>query len=318
MPLLEVRDLKVYYEAGARTVRAVDGVSFMIEPGETLGLVGESGCGKSTIGRALVGLLPPRAGEILWEGREIATFSPAEKRAFYCRRQIVFQDPSSSLNPLWRVRDLVAEPLRVHRLVTGQRELEKRVTSLLQQVGLDPRFADRYPSELSGGQRQRVAIARALATEPDLLILDEPTAALDVSVRAQILNLLAELQTVRHLAVLLITHDFSVVQTLAHRVAVMYLGKIVEIAPCKQLLESPRHPYTRFLIASVLPPHPNSTLPEIPPGEVPDPFHLPSGCRFRTRCPLAFERCTQEEPLLTAASEGWEHQAACWRAGEDS
>lgn len=309
--MLKVQDLQVYYKTGKRLLRAVDGVSFHIERGETLGLVGESGCGKSSVGRALVGLLPVYGGQILWRDRDVSRLARNEYRALCRYRQIVFQDPYSSLNPLWRVRDIVAEPLLVHRLTTST-TIRQQVSHLLEQVGLNETFADSFPSELSGGQRQRVAIARALATEPELLILDEPTAALDVSVRAQILNLLAELQKLKGLSVLLITHDFAVVQALAQRVAVMYLGKIVETAPACQLLIAPRHPYTRMLIASVLPPRPTGELPSIPAGEVPDPFQLPSGCRFRTRCPLAVDRCAQESPDLQTWQDG-EHQVACFR-----
>jgi len=309
--MLRVEDLQVHYDAGKRTVRAVDGVSFEIKQGETLGLVGESGCGKSTVGRALAGLLPVRGGKIFWHGHDVSRLSKQEQRALCCHRQIVFQDPYSSLNPLWRVQDIVAEPLRIHRLA-GPPEVAKRVRHLLEQVGLNETFAGRFPSELSGGQRQRVAIARALATEPELLILDEPTAALDVSVRAQILNLLAELQKLRGLSILLITHDFAVVQALAKRVAVMYLGKIIETAPARLLMIEPRHPYTQMLMASVLPPRPTGELPTIPSGEVPDPFHLPSGCRFRTRCPRAVDYCAQDIPDLQTWQSA-EHRAACFR-----
>ncbi|MCW5933060.1 MAG: ABC transporter ATP-binding protein [Fimbriimonadia bacterium] len=310
--LLSVRDLRVYYEAQGRVIKAVDGVSFDLNRGETLGLVGESGCGKSTVGRALASLLQPKLGQILWEGKESHSLSRSESDALYRRRQIVFQDPYASLNPLWRVRDLVAEPLRVHRLLSGD-ALTQRVSELLDLVGMDERFAARYPSELSGGQRQRVAIARALSTEPDILILDEPTAALDISVRAQILNLLLELREKRGLSILLITHDFSVVQSLANRIAVMYLGKIVETAETTMLLETPRHPYTQMLIRSVLPPRPTGELPDLPAGEVPDLFDLPSGCRFRTRCPKAVEACAASEPDLNAWKED-RHSAACFRA----
>lgn len=310
--LLSVRDLRVYYEAQGRVVKAVDGVSFDLNRGETLGLVGESGCGKSTVGRALASLLQPKSGQILWEGKESRSLSRSESDALYRRRQIVFQDPYASLNPLWRVRDLVAEPLRVHRLLSGD-ALTQRVSELLELVGMDERFAARYPSELSGGQRQRVAIARALSTEPDILILDEPTAALDISVRAQILNLLLELREKRGLSILLVTHDFSVVQSLANRIAVMYLGKIVETAETSTLLETPRHPYTQMLIRSVLPPRPTGELPDLPAGEVPDLFDLPSGCRFRTRCPKAVEACAASEPDLNAWQED-RHSAACFRA----
>lgn len=310
--LLSVRDLRVYYEAQGRVIKAVDGVSFDLNRGETLGLVGESGCGKSTVGRALASLLQPKSGQILWEGKESRSLSRSESDALYRRRQIVFQDPYASLNPLWRVRDLVAEPLRVHRLLSGD-ALTQRVSELLELVGMDERFAARYPSELSGGQRQRVAIARALSTEPDILILDEPTAALDISVRAQILNLLLELREKRGLSILLVTHDFSVVQSLANRIAVMYLGKIVETAETSTLLETPRHPYTQMLIRSVLPPRPTGELPDLPTGEVPDLFDLPSGCRFRTRCPKAVEACAASEPDLNAWKED-RHSAACFRA----
>ncbi len=309
-PLLEIKNLSVVFEVGRRQLRAVDDVSLTIHAGECLGLVGESGCGKTTVGRAAAGILPPASGQILYRGADWAKASKAQRREIARKRQMVFQDPMASMDPLWKVGDIIAEPLKAHGM---GKEAEKKVPSLMSRVGLESTLALRFPQELSGGQRQRAAIARALSTDPELLIMDEPTASLDVSVRAQALNLLADLQAERNLAILLITHDISVVTTLAQRIAVMYMGRIVEIGPASEVLKAPSHPYTKMLLASVLPPKPTGKLPPIPPGETPDPFSLPQGCRYRSRCSLAIDRCEIEEPLLNAWQVG-AREAACWRA----
>jgi peptide/nickel transport system ATP-binding protein len=262
-----------------RTLRAVDGVSFHVEPGETLALVGESGCGKSTVARLIVGLYPPSEGRVAFHGR---------------RLQMIFQDPYASLNPRWRVKDIVAEPIRFLKT-------NRRVGELLRQVGLAPEDGDKYPHEFSGGQRQRISIARALAGEPDLLVCDEPTSALDVSVQAQILNLMADLQHRLRLTYVFISHNLAVVSQVADRVAVMYLGRIVEMAPARELFRRPRHPYTRMLLDAV-PDLGMSGKPRVPvAGEVPNPLAPPAGCAFHPRCPHADARCRTERPVLIDA-----------------
>jgi peptide/nickel transport system ATP-binding protein len=262
-----------------RTLRAVDGVSFGVEAGETLALVGESGCGKSTVARLIVGLYPPSEGRVAFRGR---------------RMQMIFQDPYASLNPRWRVGKIVAEPLRF----LGKEDIQGKVENLLVQVGLSPEDGDKYPHEFSGGQRQRISIARALAGEPDLLVCDEPTSALDVSVQAQILNLMADLQQRLRLTYLFISHNLAVVSQVADRVAVMYLGRIVEMAPARELFRRPRHPYTRMLLDAV-PDLGMSGKPRVPvAGEVPNPLAPPAGCAFHPRCPHADARCRAERPLL--------------------
>jgi peptide/nickel transport system ATP-binding protein len=291
-PLLDVRGLVRHFAVGrgllrapwrsGAAVRAVDGVDFAMTRGETFALVGESGCGKSTLARCAVGLLAPTAGSIEFFGR---------------RLQMIFQNPYGSLNPRWRIFDIVAEPARAYRLVEPA-ALERRVNDLLDKVGLPSSDGRKYPHEFSGGQRQRISIARALASEPDLLVCDEPTSSLDVSVQAQILNLLKQLQLDLNLSYLFISHNLPVVYQMADRVAVMYLGKIVELAPTTQLFAAPQHPYTRMLLDAV----PNIAGPQSydgePPGELPNPMAPPSGCRFHTRCPLAFARCRVEEPAM--------------------
>jgi peptide/nickel transport system ATP-binding protein len=263
-----------------RTLRAVDGVSFGVEAGETLALVGESGCGKSTVARLIVGLYPPSEGRVAFRGR---------------RMQMIFQDPYASLNPRWRVQDIVAEPIR---FLQRNAPVKSQVDDLLVQVGLSPEDGDKYPHEFSGGQRQRISIARALAGEPDLLVCDEPTSALDVSVQAQILNLMADLQQRLRLTYLFISHNLAVVSQVADRVAVMYLGRIVEMAPARELFRRPRHPYTRMLLDAV-PDLGMSGKPRVPvAGEVPNPLAPPSGCAFHPRCPHADARCRAERPLL--------------------
>jgi peptide/nickel transport system ATP-binding protein len=263
-----------------RTLRAVDGVSFGVEAGETLALVGESGCGKSTVARLIVGLYPPSEGRVAFRGR---------------RMQMIFQDPYASLNPRWRVKDIVAEPIR---FLKRNAPVKSQVDDLLVQVGLSPEDGDKYPHEFSGGQRQRISIARALAGEPDLLVCDEPTSALDVSVQAQILNLMADLQQRLRLTYLFISHNLAVVSQVADRVAVMYLGRIVEMAPARELFRRPRHPYTRMLLDAV-PDLGMSGKPRVPvAGEVPNPLAPPAGCAFHPRCPHADARCRAERPLL--------------------
>jgi len=324
-PLVEVRDLVKHY-AGERTwlglgrpraaVRAVDGVSFSIAAGKTLGLVGESGSGKTTIARTLLRLTEPSAGSFLLDGVDVFTLAPGPLRRLRRRIQIVFQDPYGSLNPRMTVRQTLREPLAIHQLAPKPQR-DARVGALLDEVGLDPELADRYPHELSGGQRQRVGIARALSVEPVFLVCDEPVSALDVSVQAQVLNLLADLQQKRQLTYLFIAHDLAVVKHIADDVAVMYLGRIVERAPAAPVYEQPRHPYTRSLLSAVPVPDPASTAQRIVlPGDVPSPAHPPSGCAFHPRCPHPKKnaRCSTERPALREIAPG--HVAACHFAEE--
>ena len=324
-PLVDVRDLVKHYPGERawlglgkpkRIVRAVDGVSFTITAGQTLGLVGESGSGKSTVARTLLRLTEPTAGAALFEGRDVFTLPPGELRALRRRMQIVFQDPYSSLNPRMTVRQTLREPLAIHRLAAGA-DAERRVGALLEEVGLDATLADSYPHELSGGQRQRVGIARALSVEPAFIVCDEPVSALDVSVQAQVLNLLTDLQRRRRLTYLLIAHDLAVVRHTAEQVAVMYLGKIVERAPAKAVYQSPRHPYTRSLLSAVPVPDPNAPRRRIVlTGDVPSPANPPPGCPFHPRCPhpKKNERCRTEIPALRDVAPG--HLAACHFAQE--
>ena len=305
-PLLEVRQLVKHYHSGgwltggSRTVYAVNGVSFEVEPGETLALVGESGCGKSTVGRTVLRLMEPTSGSVLFEGADLGGLDRKELRTLRRRMQIVFQDPYSSLNPRLTVGASVAEGLEIHRLLPKP-EIPSRVAGLLEEVGLDPAMAERYPHEFSGGQRQRIGIARALAVEPSFLVCDEPVSALDVSVQAQILNLFNDLQRRRGLAYLFIAHDLAVVRQIAHRVAVMYLGVIVEEGPSETVISRPRHPYTRALISAVPVPDPERQRMRIVlPGDPPNPTVRPPGCPFYSRCfhPSRNERCTAETPPL--------------------
>jgi peptide/nickel transport system ATP-binding protein len=305
-PLLSVTGLVKHYQGGALfarrgpPVRAVDGVSFEIGHGETLGLVGESGCGKSTVGRTLLRLQEPTAGRAVFDGADVFALDRAALRRLRRRMQIVFQDPYSSLNPRMRIGAAVAEGIEIHRLVP-KAEIPGRVAALLQEVGLDPAFARRYPHEFSGGQRQRIGIARALAVEPTFIVCDEPVSALDVSVQAQVLNLLADLQKQRGLSYLFIAHDLAVVRQVAHRVAVMYLGRIVETGPTEELLAEPRHPYTVALLSAVPEPDPAGKKRRVVlPGDPPSPSAPPPGCPFHPRCfhPAKSDRCRTELPQL--------------------
>jgi oligopeptide transport system ATP-binding protein len=318
-PLLEVQDLVMHFPIGggmlakpAGVVKAVDGVSFKIRKGETLGLVGESGCGKTTTGRCILQLERATSGRILFEGIDLMSLDAAALRAVRRRIQVIFQDPYSSLNPRMTVGQILAEPLQVHRIVTDKSQRELRVRELLVQVGLSAQHTGRYPHQLSGGQRQRVGIARALATEPALIVCDEPVSALDVSIQAQIINLLEDLQAKFGLTYLFIAHDLSVVRHISDRVAVMYLGRIAELANRQALYEEPLHPYTRALLSAVPIPDPMIEAKRertVLRGEVPSPLNPPSGCVFHPRCPIAVERCSAEIPSLREIRPG--HWAAC-------
>ncbi len=316
--LLRVEDLVMHFpiyqgvirrQVGA--VHAVDGVSFEIYKGETLGLVGESGCGKSTTGRAILRLYKPTGGHVYYEGTDLATLSEREMRKMRRKLQIIFQDPYASLNPRMTVADIVGEPLIVHKVASGK-EVQERVQELLGLVGLNPAFADRYPHEFSGGQRQRIGVARSLALQPDLIICDEPISALDVSIQAQVINLLEDLQEQFGLTYLFIAHDLSVVRHISDRVAVMYLGVIVELAERSELYDHPLHPYSQALLSAV--PIPDPVAEErrqriILEGDVPSPVNPPSGCRFRTRCPIAEAICSEEKPAWREVKPG--HFVAC-------
>ena len=316
-PLLELDNLKKYYPIRkgllnrvTNNLKAVDGVNLQIYPGETLGLVGESGCGKSTIGRSIVGLERPTAGRILFDGDDISRYSTNEIIQLRTQLQIVFQDPYSSLNPRMSVGDLLVEPLKVHQIVPD-REITAEVDKLLELVGLSKQMKNRFPHEFSGGQRQRVGIARALSLRPKLIVFDEPVSALDVSIQAQVLNLLKELQKELQLTYLFIAHGLGAVRYISDRIAVMYLGKIVEVGSTKELLKSPQHPYTRALLDAYPITNPrlrNREKIELQ-GDVPSPVNPPSGCHFHTRCPLAQAKCREEEPVLIGDGK---HSSACF------
>lgn len=321
---LEVYDLKKYFLAGRpslfnRTVEhvhAVDGVSLQLRRGEVVAMVGESGCGKSTLALTLMGLEEPTDGRIVFESKEITHANEHDRKLLRQRIQMVFQDPYESLNPTQTIAEIVGEPLDVHGLIHSKREREERVVKALEDAGLKPAetFMHRFPHQLSGGQRQRVVIAGALVLEPHLLIADEPVSMLDVSIRAEILNLLADLRRTRQISIILITHDLGTVGYFADRIAVMYLGRIVEIGKTADVLTHPQHPYTKALLSVVPVPNPRLRRERvILQGETPNPVHVPSGCRFHPRCPIAIDRCKVEDPVY--AQVGDDHRAACWLAG---
>jgi oligopeptide/dipeptide ABC transporter ATP-binding protein len=315
-PLLEVRGLKKHFRVkGARlwkspgSVKAVDGISFTVNRGETLGLVGESGCGKTTTSKLVLAAERPTAGVIAFEGRDISALPDGQLRDYRRKVQVVFQDPFSSLSPRMRVGEIIAEPLQAHESIS-RRELESRVGELFELVGLRPDMARLFPHEFSGGQRQRLAIARSLSTNAQLIVLDEPVSALDVSIRAHIILLLEDLQARLGVSYLFIAHDLAAVSHLSQRTAVMYLGKLVEIADSLELCTRPLHPYTKALFAASLPSHPDEPREEIVlSGEVPSALNPPRGCRFHPRCPFAMPRCREDEPVLTELSPG--HTVAC-------
>ncbi len=313
--LVEVRDLKQYFPIktglfSSTPLKAVDGVSFSIRPGETLGLVGESGCGKTTVGRSLLRLYEPTGGEFYFDGEQVTDKNIHELRK---QMQMVFQDPYSSLNPRMTVEDIIGEPLDIHKLYSTKQERHDKIMELMQLVGLNAEHATRYAHEFSGGQRQRIGIARALAVNPKFIVCDEPVSALDVSIQAQVINMFEEIQEKLGVAYLFIAHDLLVVHHISDRIAVMYLGRIVEIADADELNESPIHPYTLSLLSAVPIPDPKTARESqriILEGDVPSPLRMPSGCAFRTRCRYATERCAQERPELTDRGNG--HLVACW------
>jgi len=322
--LVEVSDLKTWFpiRAGVLSktvghVKAVDGVSFRIRCGKTLGLVGESGCGKTTVGRTLLRLIPPAGGRFVFEGEDVFAATPARMQHLRRDMQMIFQDPYGSLNPRMNIEQIVGEPLTVHRLAGGRKRHEK-VVELLEKVGLSSEHLYRYPHEFSGGQRQRIGIARALALEPKLLICDEPVSALDVSIQSQIINLLQDLQRDMNLTYLFIAHDLAVVEHISQDVAVMYLGRIVEFADRQTLYADPKHPYTQALLSAIPEPTPAKTKQRtVLSGEVPSPSRPPSGCPFHPRCPLAEQRCREEIQTLDAKDLAGSHLAACWKAKQD-
>ncbi len=322
---LEVQGLKKYFLAGrpsifsraTERIHAVDGVDLQLKRGEVVAMVGESGCGKSTLALTLMGLEEPTEGRIVFEAKEITHASEQDRKLLRQRIQMVFQDPYESLNPTQTIEEIVAEPLDVHGLTHGKSEREARVVRALEDAGLKPAstYMPRFPHQLSGGQRQRVVIAGALVLEPHLLIADEPVSMLDVSIRAEILNLLADLRRTRQISIILITHDLGTVGYFADRIAVMYLGRIVEIGPTNEVLTNPQHPYTKALLSVVPVPNPRLRRQRlILQGETPNPIHLPSGCRFHPRCPIAVEQCRAEDPAYVTVRQS--HQTACWEAGK--
>nr|WP_289039457.1 oligopeptide/dipeptide ABC transporter ATP-binding protein [uncultured Allobacillus sp.] len=307
-PILEVKNLKKHFGVGrGQTLKAVDGISFDVHRGETFGLVGESGCGKSTAGRTLLTLYEKTDGEVLYDGEDVHEISEKNRLHYFRKMQMIFQDPYASLNPRSTVKEIIAEPMEVHGLYKNKKERQDRIYELLEEVGLNRDHATRYPHEFSGGQRQRIGIARALALEPEFIICDEPISALDVSVQAQIINLLERLQEEKGLTFLFIAHDLSMVRHISDRIAVMYLGHIVELTDSERLYEKPLHPYTQALLSAV--PIPDPKVEEqrsrvILKGELPSPIDPPSGCVFRTRCPFARDICAEQTPKWLEAEEG--------------
>jgi len=312
--LVEVEHLKQYFQVRSgfknMTLKAVDDVSFCIKPGETLGLVGESGCGKTTVGRSLLHLYDPTGGTVRFEGEEVTKKNIQRMRA---KMQMVFQDPYSSLDPRMTAEDIIGEPLDVHHLCANRRERREKVISLMELVGLNSEHATRYAHEFSGGQRQRIGIARALAVDPKFIVCDEPVSALDVSIQAQVINMFEDLQSQLGVAYLFIAHDLLVVQHISNRIAVMYLGHVVELADANELMSDPKHPYTQSLLSAVPIPDPKTARKKnriVLEGDVPSPLNMPSGCPFRTRCCYATEQCAMERPELTDRGGG--HMVACW------
>ena len=316
-PLIEVRELKKYFPVKkgilnrvVNSVKAVDGISFDVYPNETLGLVGESGCGKTTAGRSLLRLLEPTDGEIYFRGKNIVQADTKEMRALRRHLQIIFQDPYSSLNPRMTVEGIIGEAIKFHGLVRGEDAIRRRVQDLLERVGLQPSYVTRYPHEFSGGQRQRIGIARALALNPDFIVCDEAVSALDVSVQAQVVNLLLDLQEEFNLSYLFIAHDLAIVRHISDRIAVMYLGQIMELAECETLFDNALHPYTQALLSAIPQPNPRRKIDRvILEGDVPSPLNPPSGCRFHTRCPASYGPCSEVVPNTVEVSPG--HQVAC-------
>jgi oligopeptide/dipeptide ABC transporter ATP-binding protein len=318
--LLDIRDLKMYFpltrgivlQRVIGYVRAVDGISFTIEQGQTLGLVGESGSGKTTIGRTIVRLYKPTEGQIIFDNQDLAQMGGEHLRQIRLRVQMVFQDPFASLNPRFTIGSLIAEPMHIYNIGSSS-EIREKTSELLSVVGLRPEYINRYPHEFSGGQRQRIAVARALSINPEFIVLDEPVSALDVSVRAQVLNLLQRLQNQFNLTYLFVSHDLSVVRHVADRIAVMYLGRIVELADRDELYAAPKHPYTQALLSSIPIPDPQIEKRRhriILSGDLPSSINIPSGCRFHTRCPMAQQICREVDPIFER-KEGREHYAAC-------
>jgi oligopeptide transport system ATP-binding protein len=311
-PLLEVKNLKKHFQVGrGRILKAVDNVSFSIKRGEVLGLVGESGCGKSTTGRTIIGLWKATGGQVIFDGKDVTNLKGHEAKEFTKKMQMIFQDPYASLNPRMTVGDIIGEALDIHNLATGKERME-RIYSLLELVGLNREHASRFPREFSGGQRQRIGIARAMAVEPDFIIADEPISALDVSIQAQVVNLMEELKETKGLTYLFIAHDLSMVKHISDRVGVMYLGKLAELAPSNELYRNPMHPYTEALLSAIPIPDPkieHSRQRIVLQGDVPSPVNPPPGCRFKTRCPKAMDVCHEVDPEFKEVQPG--HYVAC-------